>query len=126
LDHILFDLKHMDSEVHQAFTGVGNELILSNLRRLVSANAPITIRVPLIPGFNATVESIQAIAEFVSELDGSIKSFDLLPYHTLGKTKYKALGREYPWKDFNRLTDTDVESLTKVAESYGLAVNIGG
>jgi pyruvate formate lyase activating enzyme len=126
LDHILFDLKHMDSEVHQAFTGVGNELILSNLRRLVSANTPITIRVPLIPGFNATVKSIQAIAEFVLKLNGSIKGIDLLPYHTLGKTKYKALGRDYPWKDFNRLTDTEVESLTKVVESYGLAVNIGG
>jgi len=126
LDHILFDLKHVDNEVHRTFTGVGNELILSNLGQLVAIDAPVTVRIPLIPGFNATIESVETIARFVLELNGSIKGIDLLPYHTLGKTKYKALGRDYPWEDYNRLSDTEVESLVKVVESYGLAVNIDG
>ena len=126
LDHILFDLKHMDSETHRARTGVGNERILSNLRRLVALNAPVTIRVPLVPGFNTSTESVRAIAEFVRGLNGSIGSIDLLPYHTLGRAKYKALGREYPWEDHRRLTEAELEALVKMVEQYGLKVNVGG
>jgi pyruvate formate lyase activating enzyme len=126
LDDILFDVKHMDSATHLAFTGLGNELILSNLRQLVACGAPLTIRLPLIPGFNASPESVQAIAEFVKRLDGSVKAVDVLPYHTLGKAKYKALGREYPWEDHDRLIDAEVEALTELVASYGLRVKTGG
>ncbi len=126
LDHILFDLKHVDGEHHRVYTGVGNGLILSNLRRLAALNAPLTIRVPLIPGFNASAEGVGAIAEFVSGLAGSIKGIDLLPYHTLGKAKYKALGRDYPWEENSRLTDEEVAGLIRVVESYGLTATIGG
>jgi pyruvate formate lyase activating enzyme len=126
LDDILFDLKHVDSAVHLAFTGLGNELILSNLRHLAALGAPVTVRVPLIPGFNASPESVRAIAEFVLGLCGSVKGIDLLPYHTLGKAKYTALGREYPWEGHNRLTGAQVETLAGIVQSYGLAVQVGG
>ncbi len=126
LDHILFDLKHVDGELHRVYTGMGNGLILSNLRRLAALNAPLTVRVPLIPGFNASAESMGAIAEFVSGLAGSIKGVDLLPYHALGKAKYKALGRAYPWEENSRLTDEEVAGLVRVVESYGLTVAVGG
>ncbi len=126
LDHILFDLKHVDGNTHRAFTGLDNELILSNLSRLVRLRAPVTVRVPLIPGFNASTESVRAMAEYVVSLNGPVKGIDLLPYHTLGKAKYKALGREYPWEGHNRLAETEVEALAGVVESYELRVNIGG
>jgi pyruvate formate lyase activating enzyme len=126
LDHILFDLKHVDSQIHRAFTGVDNELILSNLQRLTEIGAPVTIRVPLIPGFNSTTEDMQAIARFVLQLNGSSKRIDLLPYHNFGKAKYEALGRDYPWKSYERLSDEEVEAFVKVVEDYGITVNIGG
>ena len=126
LDLLLYDLKHVDNELHQTFTGLGNELILSNLRRLAALDAPVVIRVPLIPGFNASADSVRAIAGFVLELGGSINAIDLLPYHTLGQAKYRALGREYPWAGHNRLTEAEVEALAGVVESCGLRVSIGG
>jgi pyruvate formate lyase activating enzyme len=126
LNHVLYDLKHVDNETHRKFTGLGNELILDNLRRLVALEAPVTIRVPLIPGFNATVESMQAIAQFVQALGGSVPGLDLLPYHTLGHNKYKALGRAYPWADHARLTAAEVEGLRRRVEGCDLAVKVGG
>ncbi len=125
LDHILFDVKHLDGEMHRAHTGVDNVLILSNLRKLASIKAPVTVRVPLIPGFNASVESLRAIAEFVLQLDGLAKTICLLPYHTLGHAKYRALGRPYPWQAYERLTAQAVDELAHAVASWGLAVTVG-
>jgi pyruvate formate lyase activating enzyme len=124
LDTILFDLKHMDSAIHRAFTGAGNELILGNLRRLAELEAPITVRVPLIPGFNADPTSLGAIAAFVKNL--GLNRLDLLPYHTLGRAKYEALGRDYPWTEQPRLDEAEVAELAGLVESVGLEVSVGG
>ncbi len=126
LDLVLFDLKHLDSDIHHTFTGVGNELILANLRRLAAGPVPVIVRVPLIPGFNATAESLAAMADFVADLEGGIQALDLLPYHTLGKTKYKALNRPYPWEGYPLLDEAEVEALVRVAAARGLKVSVGG
>jgi pyruvate formate lyase activating enzyme len=126
VDDILFDVKHMDSAIHRVFTGQGNELILSNLHRLAGLGAPLTIRVPLIPGFNASPQIVRAIAESVLELGDSLKGLDLLPYHTLGTTKYTALGREYAWEGHERLATEEIEGLAEIIRSYGMRVKVGG
>ena len=126
LDHILYDLKQTDSDRHRTFTGLGNELILANLRQLAAAGAPLTIRVPLIPGFNADAASLTAIADFVAGLPGPILPLDLLPYHTLGRAKYAALGRDYPWQAHPRLTEAEVAALAGVIAGRGLRVRVGG
>jgi pyruvate formate lyase activating enzyme len=126
LDNVLFDVKHIDDHLHRMFTGIGNDLILSNLQQLAKLNAPVTIRVPLIPGFNADSACIRAIAEFVLSLDGLVSSIDLLPYHTLGKAKYQALSRDYYWKMHNRLTDADVEALSAVVKSSVVRICLRG
>ncbi len=125
LDNLLFDLKHVDSETHRRFTGVDNESILANLRQLAAVNAPLTIRVPLIPGFNADPASLRAMAEFVADL-GGVNRLDLLPYHTLGRAKYAALSRDYPYNGHARLTEAEVSDLARLVESVGLVVSVGG
>jgi len=126
VDHVLFDLKHVDARLHRRYTGVDNDVILANLRRLAALNAPLTIRVPLVPGFNATPEDVGAIAGFVRGLGGSPPRVDLLPYHTLGKAKYAALGRAYAWEAEPRLKPAEVEALAGVVRSHGLYVSVGG
>ncbi len=126
LNNVLYDLKHVDSETHQRFTGVGNELILDNLRRLAACGAPVTVRIPLIPGFNATPESVQAMAAFIAGLGGSVRGVDVLPYHTLGRAKYRALGREYTWADQPRLHDDEVAAFVAILEQTGYPVTVGG
>jgi pyruvate formate lyase activating enzyme len=134
LDLWLYDVKHMDSKTHRDCTGLGNELVLSNLRKLATLGAPIEVRVPLIPGFNMTEENVRQTAEFVVELGGGVRSVDLLPYHTLGRAKYEALGRSCPWKDRDPPTDADpatgsgqaVQAVAETVRSYGLNVQIVG
>jgi len=123
---VLFDVKHVDNATHRAHTGVGNELILANLRRLAARSAPVIIRVPLIPGFNATVEQILALGEMLVGLDGAITRVDVLPYHTLARAKYAALARPYPWQGQAGLSDEEVESLAGELRGMGLTVTVGG
>jgi pyruvate formate lyase activating enzyme len=126
LDLWLYDVKHMDSQTHRDYTGLGNELILSNLRKLAALGALIVVRVPLISGFNVTEENIRKTAQFALELGGAVRSVELLPYHALGRAKYKALGRSYPWQGHDPLTDADVEVAARLIRTYGLDVQVLG
>ncbi len=90
LDFVMADLKIWDSELHKRYTGVGNENIKENLRRLSRLGIPVLARTPVIPGVG---QGIGQIAAFLSSL-GNVKKYELLPYHPLGKAKRKALGME--------------------------------
>jgi pyruvate formate lyase activating enzyme len=125
LDLVLFDLKHMDPKVHLKWTGVDNEVILSNLRHMAEVKAPLTVRVPLIPGFNANEKSLADIARFVAGLQGLDKRISLLPYHTMGKAKYASLGRPYRMDGEDTLSPERVRELTQTLEAEQIEVSIG-
>ena len=68
LNYVLFDIKHMDPEVHKKHTGMPNDLILKNFQTLVTEfpDLPITARTPVIPGFNDHGPDIKAICDYAS------------------------------------------------------------
>lgn len=89
-DLFLFDIKSMDDSLHRKYTGVGNNLILANLRRLCERRKKVWIRIPLIYGINDTVENISALKAFLQTLP-VIERIDLLPYHAYGIAKAESL-----------------------------------
>ncbi|HHV51165.1 MAG TPA: glycyl-radical enzyme activating protein [Candidatus Avimonas sp.] len=125
LDYYLLDIKHINPEKHKSFTGVSNERILENARRLAQEDMELIIRVPVIPTFNDTREEISEIARFAASLPG-MRKIHLLPYHRLGMDKYKGLGREYLLKDLPLIPDSHMKELCEVAASFGLNAQIGG
>ena len=88
-DLFLYDIKIVDSEKHKKYVGVGNELIISNIKKLLSLGARVVVRVPIIPGVNDTEEEILAVKEIAS----GAEKIELLPYHAMGEHKYAALGK---------------------------------
>ncbi len=125
LDTVLMDIKHTNSLKHEEFTGLRNELILQNARKIADSGANLIIRVPTIPTFNDTEEEIRDIAHFAASLRG-VNEIHLLPYHRLGYDKYVGLDREYKMGDLKPPTAEKMETLRKVAESEGLKAVIGG
>ncbi len=125
LDLYLMDIKHMDSNKHREYTGVGNERILENARLIAESGVELIIRTPVIPGFNDSPEEILAISRFAARLPG-VKEHHLLPYHRLGKDKYTGLGRSYSLEEILPPPPEKMEHLKSVAESTGLLVQIGG
>lgn len=93
-DFVYFDIKCLDTELHQQMTGSGNEVILHNLDRVARIlSAKIIVTIPVIPGINTSMQMMGEIAELCDGL--GIGRVRLLPYHSFGAFKYDALGREY-------------------------------
>lgn len=127
IDLVLYDFKHMDSEMHRQSTGVANELILANARRIVhELRKPMLARIPIIPGYNADPQNLAATARFVAEeLDPAIR-VHLLPYHRLGEGKRQNL--EQATVDFTSQPPDLVElsQMQAIFTAYGLETQIGG
>lgn len=96
-DLMFFDLKCMDSDIHERYTGVGNEQILDNLRCLSQRfpELPLRVRTPLIPGVNDAWEQLMDAVAFLRQIP-TLQDYELLPYHNLGEGKYRQLDRPYP------------------------------
>lgn len=92
-DLFLYDIKCYGSEKHRRYTGVGNELILANLKRLLADGRAVWVRIPVVPTVNDTEEEMRNIGAFL-DLCGTPEKVELLPYHAMGEHKYAAVGRE--------------------------------
>ncbi|MDN5331901.1 MAG: pyruvate formate lyase activating enzyme, partial [Tepidanaerobacteraceae bacterium] len=76
-DYILYDLKHVDSERHEAMTGVSNTLIMGNLQRLVKIGFKPIIRIPVIPGYNDDRDTVSEFVRLMKNL--KLDTVHLLP-----------------------------------------------
>ena len=96
VDRIFFDIKCLDPQKHERSTGVSNEKILDNFRRLRAElpDVEVVVRTPLIPNINDSVDDIRAIAAFIEEAGGAF-GYEVLPYHGFGEPKYEKLGKHY-------------------------------
>ncbi len=131
LNILYMDIKHMDTEKHKEATGVGNERILDNIKRISEAIDPTwqsaIIRVPVIPGINDSEENIRETAEYVASLK-TFKRIELLPYHNLGMNKYRRTKRETPYEltDVQPPSNEQMIRLKEICEAAGNVCQIGG
>jgi pyruvate formate lyase activating enzyme len=123
-DLVLYDLKHVDMSVCRATLGADLALILANLERATESGAAITIRTPLIPGFNDRPDVLAAIAGRVRRL--GVEEMHLLPYHRLGRRKNALLGREDPFANAEPLPAGRLEMLLQAVATTGMRVVLGG
>ena len=98
-DIFLYDWKLTDDKLHKEYTGVSNRQISDNLRIIDAAGSKIILRCPIIPNVNDTEEHFSEIANIANSLE-NILAIEIEPYHSLGKDKYKNLGKEAALHDF--------------------------
>jgi pyruvate formate lyase activating enzyme len=121
VDLFLYDLKHMDSARHREVTGVPNEVILENLRKLAERGHKILVRIPLIPGINDDEENLHASGKFLSSLP-HLEGVELMGYHNIAQAKYEALGREYKMPDTQSPTEVALRHAAELLRSHNLQV----
>lgn len=118
-DIIISDIKHMDTNVHRKHTGRENHLILENLKKLADLNKEIILRIPVIPGVNDGKDNLEKTADFIlNEMDGKVRTLQLLSFMRLGEEKYQSLG--IPYKMENIVVDRKefTEKVKKMAEYF--------
>lgn len=112
-DQFYYDVKTIDSDKHIKFTGVSNKTILDNLEMLTHNTKNITIRVPLIPGYNDRCVDVCSIYKHAAEL--SLINIHLIPYNASAGAKYEWLGREYQPGNQERQSPEYLQSLKNLA-----------
>lgn len=117
----LYDLKHMDSKRQQEVTGVPNDVILENLRRLSASGAKCILRIPLIPGINDDEKNLLESGKFLASLP-HLQNVELMGYHDIAQAKYEALGREYALTGIKPPPEAVMQYAADVLRSFGLKV----
>jgi pyruvate formate lyase activating enzyme len=121
-DLFLYDLKHMDSERHAWGTAVPNERILENALKIAADGGKFHIRIPLIPGYNTSMENIEATRDFLLPIIDSVELIQVLPYHNLGAAKFDRLSTIPPELDTHAPTEDEVEEICAVFRDAGFEV----
>lgn len=121
LNLIFIDIKHMDTYKHKYYTGVENEKILKNISRLNELKVPVVVRIPVIESVNSDIENIRKTAKFVKDNIDEPK-LELLPFHSFGDSKYRALGLEKPPSQYKTPSLEYLRELYKIIENEGVEV----
>lgn len=121
--HVLYDIKAIQGDLHQSLTGVGNQKILSNLKKMASNPnllPKLMIRMPLLDGINDSDELIHETCDFLVE--NNLRQVTLLPYHRLGVSKSQHVGK--PQEIFQPTSKERLEEIRQFFESKGIHTEI--
>lgn len=122
----LVDLKAWNSDVHQKYTGVPNDLILKNIKILAENGSDFIIRIPFIEGVNADSETLKKEADFLASLPWSRREVNLLPYHNIAKNKHQKLGTVFDSNAFSSPSEEKMKDAQSIFRAVGIKATIGG
>jgi pyruvate formate lyase activating enzyme len=123
-DHFLFDLKLMNAEMHRELTGQSNCKILKNAALLIEQESDVQFRLPLIPNVNDSIENIKETAQFLTTLCRGEARLQIMPFHRMGYSKYKALDMHYNMEGLGAVDDEKAEAVRKAYVQFGIDCSI--
>lgn len=112
-DLVLLDIKHIDDDKCKDLVGFSNKLELNFAKYLSDNDIPIWIRQVLVPGITDNEQDLLKLKDFINSLK-TVQKVELLPYHDMGKFKWKRLNLPYALEDVRNATDEDIEKAKKV------------
>ena len=124
VEAFLVDIKHASAKKLRRATGGNLPLIVGNLRKLENLRARVTIRVPVILGWNDSKPDMTDIVDLAASLE-NVREIHFLPFHTLGIGKYRLLGKEYRFLKEAGPAE-DMKEWIDLARGKGLEASIGG
>lgn len=124
-DWVFTDIKHMDPVTHMKLTGRGNALILHNIETLARSDweGVIMPRIPVVPGCNDSEANLMATVDFIRNI--GLDVVNLLPFHRLGESKHRQLGRTFDMADQPSPADATMQRLKELVQSRGVLCFVG-
>ena len=115
-DLVMLDIKHIDPELHRVLTERDNAGILDFAKYLEEKNVPLWIRHVIVEGYTDDPRYLYKLGEFIGALK-NLEALDVLPYHSMGESKYEELGIDYKLKGLKSLDRSEAAK----AKQYILA-----
>ena len=119
VDLVLLDIKAWDPENHRRVTGHDITPVIEFARRLSGIKKPVWIRFVLVPGYTDSKEEVKNIAKFVSGLE-NVERVDVLPFHQMGRFKWKELNMDYSLDNIEPPSSEDVNRVCSIFREEGL------
>lgn len=105
-DLVMLDIKHIDFDAHKELCGIGNDAVKAFASYLEERNVPVWIRHVVVPTITDKKEDLRALGRYIAGLR-NVRALDVLPYHTMGVSKYEELGIEYPLRGLAPMSVAD-------------------
>lgn len=119
VDLVLLDIKAWDPENHRRITGHDITPVIEFAKRLASIKKPVWIRFVMVPGYTDSKEEVKNIAEFLSGM-GNVDRVDVLPFHQMGRYKWKELKLDYSLDSIDPPSLEEVDNVCSIFRSEGL------
>ena len=119
IDLVILDMKAFEPEQHKRVTGVGNEPVLAFAKRLAESRRPMWLRYVLVPGLMDDPEEMRRVAGFGASL-GIVERAEILPFHQMGRYKWKRLGIDYSLDTTEPPSDAAVAAAVAIFREAGL------
>ena len=112
-DLVLLDIKHIDDKKSKELVGLSNKNNLNFAQYLSDNGIPMWIRQVLVPGYTDDKNDLRKLKEFIETLK-TVEKVEILPYHDLGKSKWKELGLKYPLEGIKPPTKKQIEKAERI------------
>ena len=112
-DLVLLDIKHMDEGAHIRLTGASNKAVFDFMDYLREKNKAVWVRHVIVPGITYDEASLSRLGKYLKDYP-NVEKIEVLPYHTMGVVKYRALGDEYPLEGTPPLTKADAHRALEI------------
>jgi len=135
-DAVLFDIKLIDPDLHELFTGHTNAAILRNLETIAERIREVNrvrdedhqtrlwIRTPLIPEATATQANIGAVGRYIeANLAEVVERWELCAFNNACNQKYEQLGLTWTYADAPLMDQDAIDAVRDVALASGVPVD---
>ena len=112
-DLVILDIKSMDEKRHIEITGHTNSNILQMAQYLSDNGHKMWLRHVLVPSLTDDADDLEKLRKFAGNLK-TVKRVEILPYHTLGVSKWENLKMDYPLKGVPTPTAEEIKKAEKI------------
>lgn len=113
IDLVILDIKALTKEKYKYLTGYDISEFYNFLSICMKLGKKIWLRQVIVPGINDNIEYIKELAKFIKNIKG-VEKIELLPYHTMGISKYNELNISYPLENIEAMDKEKCKELEEL------------
>ena len=109
-DLVILDIKHEDAQMYEKLTGRNIQEYYKFKEVIIQKKQKVWLKHVVVPGLTDSPEHLEALKKEIYSFN-NIEKVELLPYHTMGVSKYESLNMPYPLKGIEDMSAERIKEL---------------